>query len=145
SVRLRIALPEGPGANLLFQRLASDFAAVGLEAVRVAGEAEADLRLVDEVARYPRANWFLNRLNCKVQRGLCSKEADEALARSRETADPAERAVLVAQAEAMLTDANVFIPFGSPIRWSLVRGDAIGFAENQWGWHPLMPMALLPR
>ncbi len=44
-----------------------------------------------------------------------------------------------------LTAANVFIPFGAPIRWSLVRIDAIGFASNGWGWHPLMPMALRPR
>lgn len=145
AIRLRIALPQGPGSDLLFGRLSSDFAAVGLEAVRVATAAEADLRLIDDVARYPRANWFLNRLNCTVQRGLCSKEADEALARARRTADPAERAALVAEAEAKLTEANVFIPFGSPIRWSLVRGDAIGFSENAWAWHPLMPMALLPR
>ena len=57
----------------------------------------------------------------------------------------AERSALLAEAEAELTAANVFIPFGPPIRWSLVRGDVNGFATNPWGWHPLMPLARLPR
>jgi peptide/nickel transport system substrate-binding protein len=39
----------------------------------------------------------------------------------------------------------VFIPFGPPIRWSLVRGSVTGFATNRWGMHPLMPMAMRPR
>ena len=59
--------------------------------------------------------------------------------------DPAERAALVTEAEAELTSANVFIPFGSPIRWSLVRGSVNGFEPNTWGWHPLMPLAWLPK
>jgi hypothetical protein len=55
------------------------------------------------------------------------------------------RANLLGDAEATLTKANVFIPFGAPIRWSLVRGDATGFAVNRWNIHPLMPMALRPK
>jgi hypothetical protein len=39
----------------------------------------------------------------------------------------------------------VFIPFGPPIRWSLVRGDITGFYPNRLGYHPLMPLALRPR
>ncbi len=31
------------------------------------------------------------------------------------------------------------------MRWSLVRGDTSGFAPNQLGYHPLMPLALLPK
>ena len=49
------------------------------------------------------------------------------------------------QAEAELTKANVFVPFGAPIRWSLVRGEAAGFAVNRWNIHPLMPMAMRPK
>ena len=41
--------------------------------------------------------------------------------------------------------ANTFIPFGTPIRWSLVSGDVTGFAPNIWGTHPLMPLAMRPK
>jgi len=51
------------------------------------------------------------------------------------------RNAMIAEAEARITAANLFIPFGPPIRWSLVRGNVEGFAPNNWGWHPLMPLA----
>ncbi|MCB2060961.1 MAG: ABC transporter substrate-binding protein [Novosphingobium sp.] len=144
-VRLRIALPQGPGSELLFQELSEDLGQVGIETVLLAEGTDVDLRLVDDIARYPRAVWFLNRLNCQARRGLCEPEADRLVTESRAAEDPAERAALIAEAEAELTTANVFIPFGAPIRWSLVRGDVLGFAANRWGWHPLMPMAVRPR
>lgn len=143
--RLRIALPKGAGADILFTRLSRDFGAIGIDAIRVGADQPADLRLIDDIARYPQAMWYLNRFNCAVQRGLCNPAADRKAAEAREAADPTTRAALLAQAEAELTAANVFIPFGAPIRWSLVRGDAIGFSPNRLGWHPLMPMALRPK
>jgi peptide/nickel transport system substrate-binding protein/oligopeptide transport system substrate-binding protein len=142
---LKVWLPPGPGSDLLFEQLADNLAAIGIKLTRAKREADGDLRLVDIAARYPGAMWYLNRFNCKSARSACSPEADTALAAARRTADPAERQQLIAEAERLLTEANVFIAFGSPIRWSLVRGDAIGFATNAWGWHPLMPMALLPK
>jgi hypothetical protein len=30
------------------------------------------------------------------------------------------------------------------VRWSLVRGNIDGFAENRWALHPLLPLALGP-
>lgn len=140
--RLSVWLPMGPGSDLLFSRLKQDFEAIGVTLMRADADERGDLRLLDVVARYPTAIWYLNRFNCTVSKSVCSPEADAALAKARRTKDPVERAELVAQAQTMLSDANVFIPFGSPIRWALVRGDAIGFAANSWGWHPLMPMAL---
>ncbi len=145
AIRLRIAMPKGPGADRIFARLADDFKLAGLEAVRVGEGDSADLRLVDAVARYPQAEWFLNQLNCAGQRGLCHSEADRDLAAAGRTADPAARSALLAQATAKLTDANVFIPFGPPMRWSLVRGDMTGFVANRLGYHPLMPLALRPK
>ena len=141
--KLRVAFPKGPGADLLFARVKQDLAAIGVQVVRETDESKADLRLVDEVARYPQAIWFLNQFNCGVQRGLCNEAADERTAEARATEDAAARSAILAEAE--LTASNVFIPFATPIRWSLVRSDAIGFAPNRWGWHPLMPMALRPR
>ncbi|MEQ1542970.1 MAG: ABC transporter substrate-binding protein [Novosphingobium sp.] len=142
---LRIALPRGPGADRLFERLAADFKAIGLSARRVDGAADADLRLIDTVARYPRAAWFINQLGCGSGRVLCSAQADRLAADALDEADPVKRADLYAQAEAQLTVTNGFIPFGMPIRWSLVSGQASGFVANRWNVHPLMPLALRPK
>ncbi len=144
-VRLRMALPEGPGANLLFARLSQDLGATGIVAVRVKQGAEADMRLVDAIARYPRANWFLGQLGCAAKRGLCSASADRLAAEARLARDPAARSALLAEAEAELTAANVYIPLGVPLRWSLARGGVTSFAVNRFAIHPLMPLAQIPR
>lgn len=144
-VRLRLAMPQGPGADILFAHLTADLARAGLTAVRVGENDAADLRLVDAVARYPRIGWFLNQLSCIGQRGLCSAEADSLVDQAQAALDPATRAALLVRAEARLTEANVFVPFGPPIRWSLVRGDTTGFVPNRLGYHPLMPLAMRPK
>jgi len=143
--RLRIAMPQGPGADILFGRLQADLKTIGIETQKVGMDEDAELRLVDVVARYPRAGWFLNQLSCTARRGLCSDTADRLSLQAQRATDPVARSALLAQAEVALTKANVFIPFGTPIRWSLVRGDANGFAANHWNIHPLMPMALRPK
>lgn len=140
-----IWLPAGPGSDILFERLSSDFAAIGVTTKRAAELEGADLRLIDEVASYPRARWFLNRLSCVARHGLCDSQADAIVAGAVPLDDATQRATLLAEAEARLTEANLFIPFGTPIRWSLARGTVQGFATNPWSWHPLMPLASLPR
>lgn len=144
-VTLRLAMPGGPGADQLYLRLSADFKAIGIAVQRVRADADADLRLVDVVARYPRADWFLNQFACSNARGLCSAAADRLADEARSETDPNKRADLYAQAEAQLTIANGYIPLGVPIRWSLVSGRATGFAINAWNIHPLLPLALRPR
>lgn len=144
-VTLRIALPEGPGGDILFRQLSTDLGSVELKARQVRLGDQADLRLVDQVARYPRIGWFLNQLSCAARQALCSETADAFAQRARSEPDPAKRAELLADAEADLTKTNGFIPFGTPIRWSLVSGAVTGFAPNRWAVHPLMPLALLPK
>jgi peptide/nickel transport system substrate-binding protein/oligopeptide transport system substrate-binding protein len=140
---LRLALPGGLGSDLLFERLAADFRAVGLDLRRVGLNAPADLRLVDIVARYPRPEWFLNQLSCTNARGLCDSGADLMAARARTEPDPAKRTELQADAEARLTKTNSFIPLGAPVRWSLIGGAVTGFAPNRWNVHPLLALALI--
>lgn len=142
---VRIALPTGPGADLLFQRLEADFKAIGVTARRVGAEAETDLRLIDMVASYAAAPWFFNRLSCAAPRIVCSAAADRLAAQAVAEPDPAKRAELSSQAEAQLTVANGYIPLGVPIRWSLVAGSVTGFAANRLAVHPLMSLAMLPR
>jgi len=144
-VSLTLALPAGPGGDALFARLSADFKAIGIAARRVGLDADADLRLIDTVARYPRADWFLNQFACAGGRVICSVAADRLLGEAHAEPDPAKRAELYAQAEAQLTIANGYLPLGVPIRWSLVSGKGTGFAPNRWNIHPLMPLALRPR
>jgi ABC-type transport system substrate-binding protein len=47
---LRVALPGGPGGDLMFTRIEADFKAIGLTVRRVPLDAAADLRLVDAAA-----------------------------------------------------------------------------------------------
>ncbi len=143
--RLSIWLPAGPGSDILFEKLAGDFQRIGVNSVRARSFAAADLRLIDDVARFPRARWFLNRLSCAARRGLCDPEVDSIVAQAARVVDPSQRSAVLGEAEARLTQANIFIPFGAPIRWSLVRGNVAGFASNSYAWHPLMPLAWVPK
>ncbi len=136
---LRIALPDGPGANALAERLTLDLATIGVVMERVAPGAVADLRLIDAVARYPAPAWFFNQLACAIRRP-CSATAD-ALATKAGAADPAHAPALYAEAEREMAKANLFIPLGMPVRWSLGNANVPGFAPNRWGVHPLFPLA----
>lgn len=138
---LTLSLPTGPGTDILFKRLHDDLDAVGIALVRVAPDAAADLTLVDSVARYPRARWFLERLSCTVHAQACSAPGDAGVVAAIHASDPAEAARLYAQAEVEITAANGFIPLARPLRWSLVHGAVSGFSLNPWGWHPLSPLA----
>ena len=141
---LAVAMPPGPGSEILLRELNEDLAVVGLTLEQASGNAAPDLRLVDRLARYADARWFLNQFNCTLLRGLCSPEADELLRQAGRTSDAGATAALLAEAEAKLTASNAYIPIGAPIRWSLVRGGVDGFSENRWGLHPLFPLALRP-
>lgn len=141
---LRIAMPRGPGGRLVFGRIQRDLATIGLRARMVAPDARADLVLIDEVAHYRQPSWFLNQLACAV-RPLCNEEGDVLLAQARRAVDPEVRMAKMAEAEVALTSANIFIPLGTPIRFSLVKGNVPGFAITADGWHALPDMVVIPR
>lgn len=143
-VALRIALPRGLGSDILFARLSADLGAAGFKIVRRREGEAADLRLVDRAASYPRADWFFAQLSCAVRPAACNGAADAAYAGARALADPALRAQGLAKAETELMAANVFVPLGTPLRWSLAVPDTAGFAINRAGIHALFPLALRP-
>jgi peptide/nickel transport system substrate-binding protein len=128
-MRLRVALPEGPGYKLIFAHLRRDWRAIGLDAQPVPDEAAADLRFVDAVAPANLATWYLRRFSCGAS-AVCSAEADALLATARETQNPAERQALLAQADRLLTDITPFISLTAPVRWSLVSPRLSGFQAN---------------
>ena len=142
SAIIHIGLPEGPGADILFDRLSADLAPVGVSVQRADKAHPADLVLVDTVARYPRVAWFIDELACGVSHTACSPQADALARRARLAPSGQSAALLWAQAEVVLTQSNLFIPLGPPIRWSLVNGETSGFAVNRLGIHPLFPLAM---
>ncbi|RJY09708.1 ABC transporter substrate-binding protein [Aurantiacibacter aquimixticola] len=142
---LSLALPEGTGWDMLLDELAQQWSSIGVTLRRAESTAAADLVLVDRIARYPSRRWFLDQFNCELRRGLCSGETDALIAQALGESDPERRAALTAQAEAEFTERNIFIPIAAPLRWSLVRGSVTGFEPNPWAFHPLPPMAQIPR
>ncbi len=143
--RLTLAIGDSPGEQLLLRELARQMGTVGITLVQARSAGGADLALVDKVARYASPRWYLNQFNCILEDGLCSTEADRLASRALDERDSAIRARLMGEAEVALTGANIYIPFGSPLRWSLVRGEVDGFAPNLWAFHPLPDMAVIPR
>jgi ABC-type transport system substrate-binding protein len=145
SPRLTIALADEPGFVMLFNELAGQLVQVGIVLERVGPDEPSDLALVDRIARYAEPRWFLNQFNCSLRRGLCNSEADAAVAAALAAPDAKARTDGLARAEGLLGAANVYIPIGAPLRWSMVRGTVDGFAANAWAWHPLPDMATIPR
>ncbi|MWV28780.1 ABC transporter substrate-binding protein [Aurantiacibacter rhizosphaerae] len=142
---ITIAMGSAPGWDMLYRDLARQLSTIGLRLVRAQDASTADLVLVDRVARYPAPRWFLNQFNCSLDRGLCEEDVDALVEQALEETDPALRARTLAQAEAELTLANVYIPFGAPLRWSLVRGTVEAFMPNPYAFHPLPELAQIPR
>ncbi len=136
STSLRIALPDGPGATLLFRQLATMWQPLGISLERVPSQEAADLRLIDEVAPSPSASWYLRHFECR-QSKVCDPVADAAIARARATTNPQERAEQIAEAQARLEALTPFIPLGQPLRWSLVSPRVTGFQTNNRAVHPL--------
>jgi oligopeptide transport system substrate-binding protein len=133
---LRIALPKGPGATLLFGLLRHDLATIGLTVRRVSLTSDADLRLIDEVAAYDSALWYLGRVGC-ARKIHCSDAADAQLQAASLASSPTERAARIAEAEALMVAHNGYIPLGAPIRWSLVSKRLNGFLPSPRARHPL--------
>jgi hypothetical protein len=138
---VRISLPAGPGSDLLFAQLSRDLAQVGISARRVDEGQPSDLEFFDRLARYYAPRWYLNQFNCRLELGLCSEVADDLVEQSIMETDAAAKARLLQAANRELARENIFIPLGAPVRWSLVRGNITGFAENAWGMHPLFQLA----
>ncbi len=138
---VRLALPTGPGSDLLQQALADAWGTIGVSVRRVAPGEPADLELRDTLARYTSPRWYLNQFNCGLRIGLCSAEADALVLRSLTERDAAARERLLVEAHAALVEREVFIPLGAPVRWSLVRASIRNYLPNQWGMHPLFPLS----
>ena len=140
---LTIALPDAAGARILFKRIQSDLRRVGLDARMVGSNEAADVQLIDEIAPYDSAPWFLKQFTC-VRTTVCLNDADAKIAEADAATNLQIKAKLYAEVEDMLVDHYNFIPIAVPIRWSLARQGQRGFSVNPRGWHPLNPLVGIP-
>jgi len=138
---VRLGLPEGPGSDIMFRQLEQAWQSIGVTTVRVGLGQGADVEFWDRLARYSSPRWFLNQFNCSLDIGLCSRAADALVRESLTLKDAEAKQQLLAEAHAELVAAEVFIPLGVPVRWSLVRGGVNGYEPNPWGLHPLFPLS----
>ena len=141
---IRILLPEGPGADILLTRLATDWGALGFKVERAAGPSAADFRLLDAVAPSSSPAWFLRTFRCGALVRHCDAEADELLDAARKAPVPAQRYALLAQAAGLIDNAQLFIPLTAPVRWSLVGNRVPGFAGNRYARHTLVGLEAKP-
>jgi peptide/nickel transport system substrate-binding protein len=131
-VVVRIAMPSGPGARLVWGYLAVALQSVGITAQRTGLNESADLRLIDAVAPYDSGRWFLVTA-CR----LCSDDVAASIAAARDAPDLAGRAQGIAAADALLTRDSAYIPIAQPLRWSIVSSQLKGWQGNTRAWHPL--------
>lgn len=131
-VELRIALPSGPGATIVFGFVGAALKSIGIEPRRVAINAPADLRLVDAVAPYDSARWYLATA-CVA----CGDAARQAIEAARDAPDLASRAQRIAEADVALNEDSAFITIARPLRWSIVAVRLGRWEGNSRAWHPL--------
>lgn len=129
---LRVALPAGPGATLVWGHIAAGLIAIGITPVRVAGDAPAELRLIDAVAPYDSGRWYL-----ATACGACTGDAALLVEAARDAPDLYNRAHRIAEADAALTADSAYIPIAQPLRWSIVALRLSAWQRNTRAWHPL--------
>ena len=134
--KIQVALPDGPGSDMLWRRLSQDWGALGINVERVGFDETADFKLVDEVAPSASAAWYVRHLHCG-QSPVCDEKIDELLDAARETPVPAQRIALLTEASKEIDALQLFLPLAAPIRWSLVAPRITGFSGNRFAIHTL--------
>jgi peptide/nickel transport system substrate-binding protein len=133
---IEVALPPGPGADLLLNQLKHDWGAIGLTVEQAQSPAAADFALIDEVAPSTSSAWFVRHFRCEAA-PICDPQADQLMDAARQTPVPAQRYALLSQAAARVDELQLFIPIAAPVRWSLVSTRVQGFAGNRYARHTL--------
>ena len=133
---LIVALPDGPGARIVYDRLAADWALLGIQLQRAEKGQPGDLVLIDAVAPSTSPAWFLRRFRCALV-PICDEQADSLLEAARAAPIADQRGALLVEAARLMDDQQLFIPIAAPVRWSLVSNRIEGFAGNRFARHTL--------
>jgi len=138
---IRLALPDGPGAELLLRLLQRDWGALGFTVERATSA--ADFTLIDEVAPSPSPAWFVRHFRCAAA-PVCNKDADDLMDAARQTQIPPQRYALLVQAAALIDGGALFMPIAAPVRWCLVSARIQNFAGNRYARHTLTDLENKP-
>ena len=125
---------------MLWGRIAADLIAAGIRPVRVAPDATAELTLVDAVAPYDSARWYL--ATACVGCGLAIPQGIED---ARLAPTLADRGAALAAADAELARDGGYIPIARPFRWSLVSLRLRAWQPNARAHHPLNQLRRDPK
>ncbi len=128
----RGAAAGAPAPPLVWGEVARALIAIGIRPRRVTIDEAAELVLIDAVAPYDSARWFLASA-CRA----CSEDSAALIAEARDAPTLEARAHRIAEADAALTADSAYIPIAQPLRWSIVTSRATGWQGNSRGWHPL--------
>ncbi len=140
---ISVFVGDGPGAVIVFARLAADWGALGLTVERATSPTGADVKLIDLIAPSTSPAWFVREFRCgKVP--ICDEETDQLLESARDSPAPEQRYALLAQAAARIDQSHVFMPLTAPIRWSLVGSRIQSFAGNRYARHTLTDLERKP-
>ena len=149
-VRLTLLVPPGHDHRVIAERVAADWAPLGV--TMAISEADAgtiaarvkrgnfDLALTEASLPVPDAVALLARWRCDA--GLACDPAADALLDKARAATPAERPALLAAAEAQWLQAPPMVPLLTPLRWALVARHIEGWTANGAGSHPLGRLAV---
>ena len=140
---LSIALPEGPGGDMLLAAISRSWTPLGFTVERAPDPASADFALIDQVAPSASAAWFVRRFRCGAAI-ICDPETDKLIDAARETPVPQQRYALLQQDAARIDDLQLFLPITAPVRWSLVGRRIDGFAGNRFAIHTLTNLQQRP-
>lgn len=140
---LRIAVPDGPGSDILLAAISRSWAPLGFSVERAPDPASADFALIDQVAPSASAAWFVRRFRCGAA-PLCDADTDKLIEAARETPVPQQRYALLQQAAGRIDDLQLFLPITAPVRWSLVGRRIDGFAGNRFAVHTLTDLQQRP-
>jgi hypothetical protein len=138
--RISVALPDGPGGDLLFTRLFADWGALGIAVERAKPDARADLAWIDRVAPSGSPAWYLRQFRCG-RAAVCVEETGPLLESARTVPNPVQRGALLTDAARLMGEASLFIALAAPVRWSLVGDRAPGYQDNRFARHPLADIA----
>lgn len=133
---IRLSLPDGPGADILFNIIRRSWGDLGFAVERASGAGSADFVLVDEVAPSASPAWFVRSFRCAV-RPVCDSEIDELMESARQSPVPGQRYAFLGQAAARIDEARLFMPIAAPVRWSLVAPRIRAFTGNRYARHTL--------
>lgn len=147
-LKVRIAIPDRPGAIRIGTEIATYFADIGLDVMlerfsetahqKAVDEGRFMLALVEQRAPFDSPLPFLLPYRCGMNAfGACLPEADRLVEEAWNAPTFAERMAKLATAERLWAEDGTAIGLIQPLDWALVSANVRGYSPSPSGIHPL--------